>query len=59
ELAKASNYILIFVFIICNLSLVMIKKRNPDPKGVKTYPMAVPVLGFLLSLGILVMEVVL
>lgn len=58
ELAKASNYILIFVFIICNLALVVIKRRNPDPEGVKTYPMFIPIAGFILSLGILVMEIV-
>lgn len=57
DLAKASNYILIFVFIICNLSLIVIKKRKPNPPGVKTYPMFVPVLGLLLSMGILIMEI--
>lgn len=55
-LGKASVYILILVFILCNLSLVVIKKRNPHPEGVKTFPMAVPVIGFLLSLFILIME---
>jgi amino acid transporter len=58
ELAKASNYILIFVFIICNLALWVIKRRNPNPEGVKTFPMFVPVIGFALSVGILVLEIV-
>ncbi len=57
-LGKASVYILIVVFILCNLSLVVIKKRNPNPEGVRIYPMAIPVIGFLLSLGILVMEII-
>ncbi len=57
-LGKASVYILIVVFILCNLSLIVIKRSDPNPEGVRTYPMAVPVLGFLLSLGILIMEII-
>ncbi len=57
SLGKASVYILIIVFILCNLSLVLIKKRDPHPDGVRTYPMWVPAIGTLLSLGILVMEI--
>ncbi len=56
-LGKASVFILIVVFILCNLSLIIIKRREPDPENVRTYPMAVPVIGFILSLGILVMEI--
>lgn len=58
SLGKASVYILIVVFILCNLSLVIIKKRNPNPEGVRTYPMFVPIIGTLLSTGILVMEII-
>lgn len=57
-LGKASVYILIVVFILCNLSLIVIKRRNPNPENVKTYPMAIPVIGFILSLWILVMEII-
>ncbi len=55
-LGTASVFILIIVFILCNLSLIVIKRREPNPKGVKTYPMAVPVIGFILTLFIGVME---
>lgn len=57
ELGKASVYILISVFILCNLSLWVLKRRNPKPEGVRTYPMFVPILGFFLSIGILYMQI--
>ncbi len=57
NLAKASNYILICVFIICNLSLWVIKRRDPKPEGVLTFPLIVPILGFFLSIGILYLQV--
>lgn len=56
-LGKASVYTLIVVFILCNLSLIFIKRKNPNPENVHTYPMIVPVIGFLLSIWILVMEI--
>lgn len=57
-LGKATVYILIVVFILCNLSLVIIKKKDPNPENVRTYPMAVPVIGTILSIGVLVMEII-
>lgn len=57
SLAKASNYILITVFIMCNLSLWVIKRRNPNPEGVRTFPLAVPIIGFFLSVGIMYLQV--
>lgn len=56
SLAKASNYILISVFILCNLSLWVLKRRNPKPEDVRTFPLFVPVLGFFLSLGIMYLQ---
>ena len=56
-LAQATNYILISVFVLVNLSLWAIKRRDPSPEGVRTWPLAVPVAGFLLSVGILAFQV--
>ncbi len=58
SLGRASVFILIVVFILCNLSLIVLKRRNPHPQGVKTFPMFVPILGFIFSLGILFMEII-
>ncbi|MDX1628910.1 MAG: amino acid permease [Fulvivirga sp.] len=56
-LAKATNYILIVVFIMINLSLWALKRRNKKPEGVRTYPIAVPAIGFVLNLGILIFQI--
>lgn len=56
NLAKATNYILIVVFILINLSLIALKRKEPSPEGVKTYPMVVPALGAIFSLGILLFQ---
>lgn len=57
SLAKATNYILISVFIVINLSLWNIKRKEKHPQGVRTYPMLVPVVGFLLSLLVLIFQI--
>lgn len=58
DLAKATNYILIVVFILINLSLWKIKRKEPNPKGVRTYPILIPILGFLLSLAVLIFQII-
>lgn len=57
-LAKATNYILITVFAIINAALYTLKKRNPKPEGLRTYPIFVPVVGFILSIGILIFQII-
>ncbi len=57
SLGTASVFILFLVFILCNLALIVLKKRNPHPAGVRTYPMLIPVLGFILSLLMLLAEI--
>ena len=57
SLAKATNYILISVFIVINLSLWNIKRKEKHLQGVRTYPMLVPVVGFLLSLLVLIFQI--
>lgn len=56
-LAKATNYILIVVFILINLSLWVIKRRGEQPEGVRIFPIAIPIIGFFLSLGVLIFQV--
>lgn len=57
SLGTASVFILIVVFILCNLSLIVLKRRNPHPEGVRTFPMFVPILGFIFSLAILCLQI--
>ncbi len=52
-----TNYILITVFIMINLALWAIKRQEEAPEGVRTYPLAVPVIGVFLNLAVLVFQV--
>lgn len=57
SLAEATNYILLTVFIMINLALWVIKRRDEAPEGVRTYPLAVPVMGVALNVAVLVFQV--
>ncbi len=57
SLAKTTNYILILVFILINLALWVIKRRDKKPTGIRTYPLVVPILGFFLSIAVLVFQI--
>lgn len=48
-LARAASFVILVVFALINLALVRIKRRHPHPSGVRTYPLWVPVTGFLSS----------
>lgn len=56
-LAEATNYILIIVFLMINLALWRIKRRGDDPGQAKTYPIAVPIIGFVLNLAVLIFQI--
>ena len=58
SLAKATNYILLLVFIMVHLSLWKIKLKDPEPEGIRTFGLWVPIAGFLLSLGIFLFEII-
>lgn len=56
-LAEATNYILIIVFIMINLSLWRIKVKAPRPEGIKIYPIWVPIVGVVLNFSVLVFQI--
>ena len=58
KLAEISSFITLAVFAFMNLSLWRLKRTNPRPAGVKTYPLAVPIVGFLLCICFLVVQTV-
>jgi amino acid transporter len=58
RLAEISSFITLAVFAFMNLSLWRLKRINPRPAGVKTYPLAVPIVGFLLCICFLVVQTV-
>lgn len=52
-LAGATSFLLLIVFSLVNLALIFIKRKQPNPPGVITYPIWVPYLGFICSAGFL------
>lgn len=58
ELAVATNYILILVFVAVNAALIRLKQRDLRPEGISRIPAAVPWLGALLSAAVLVTQAV-
>jgi putative copper export protein len=57
-LAKATSFIILVVFAVVNLSLFYLKlRRESNPDGVVNYPIWVPIIGFLLCLGLLILQV--
>ena len=55
-LAEATSTITLLVFALANLALLVIKRRDPRPEGLFAVPMIVPALGFAVSLGFVVLE---
>ncbi|MCR4300060.1 MAG: amino acid permease [Sulfuricaulis sp.] len=56
-LAKVTSFVILVVFALINLSLVRIKRRVPRPKGVRVYPVWIPVAGFLAATGFVLFQI--
>ena len=56
-LAEMTSMIALTVFSLVNLSLISLKWREPSPEGVRTYPLWVPIAGFIASAVFLLQEV--
>lgn len=48
-LAETTALVMLSIFALINLALLMIKRRDPHPPMVKTFPMFIPVMGFVVS----------
>lgn len=58
RLAEHASFVILIVFVLINAALWKIKKKEPAPPGVKTYPAWLPVAGVLTSGGFVIFEVV-
>jgi len=58
-LARATSLVMLVAFAFVNLSLVRIKRRDPHPPGVRTWPAWIPWLGFVTATGIVLYQVIL
>lgn len=57
RLAEITSVIVLLVFALVNLALVLIRLRgDPAPQGVRVYPVAVPMAGFVVSAGFLLLQ---
>lgn len=56
SLAETTSLIMLIVFALVNLSLLIVKQKNPHPEGVLVFPIWVPALGFLFSIGFVISE---
>lgn len=56
SLARATSAAILVVFALINLALLRIRRRSPAPPGVRVYPAAVPLAGFVLSLLLLAFQ---
>ena len=57
-LAKSTNFLVLVVFSLVNLSLLRIKWRDPRPTGLRVMPHWVPAGGIVASLGLLLFQVI-
>jgi len=55
-LARLTSVITLCVFAAVNLALLRVKRREPRPAGVPVFPTWVPLLGAVVSIGVLVLE---
>lgn len=53
QLASATSILLLLVFIIMNLSLIILKSRKSEDKGSFEVPYIIPILGILINAGLL------
>lgn len=58
SLAEATSLIMLIVFALVNLALVRVKRVDPRPEGLIVFPVTVPVLGFVVSTGFVVSELI-
>ena len=56
-LAEMTSYLILTVFVLINLALLKIKRQEPYPENVKTWPVWIPVCGLVTSLALLVFKV--
>ena len=55
-LAKATSFTILIVFALIHGALLRIKRREPAPPGVRTYPAWIPAAGCVLTLGMLAFQ---
>jgi amino acid transporter len=56
-LARSTNFLVLIIFTLMNLSLLRIKWRDPHPDGVRVVPQWIPAGGIIASMGLLLFQI--
>ena len=57
-LAKSTSFLIFIIFTLVNVSLILIKLKEPHPQGIRTYPMAIPIIAIILNLTLLGFQII-
>ena len=57
-LAEATSIIILIIFSLVNLSLLRVKRKDPHPSGLIVFPGVIPALGFVVSGGFVLAELI-
>ncbi len=56
-LASLTSFLIFIIFTIMNLALIKIKYENPNPTGIISYPIIIPILGVCANIVILFIQI--
>lgn len=57
-LAQSSSFLIFIIFTLVNISLLIIKLRDPHPQDIKTFPILIPIIAIILNLTLLGFQIV-
>lgn len=57
-LAQSSSFLIFIIFTLVNVSLIVIKRKDPHPKGIRTYPIIIPAIAIILNLILLGFQII-
>lgn len=57
-LAQSTSFLIFIIFTLVNASLLLIKRKNPHPQGIRTYPMGIPLTAMILNLTLLGIQII-
>lgn len=56
-LASLTSFFIFIIFTLMNFALIKIKKQNPNPTGIVSYPMIIPILGIIINITFILIQV--
>jgi amino acid transporter len=57
-LAQSTSFLIFIIFTLINFALIKIKLKVPNPEGVKTYPIWIPIISIILNIAMLGFQIV-